>query len=82
MRFRNGSDRSSIKFYGNLGKSVTEMAAMIRQALGEESMSHAWKVQAHRLKKASQMKSKVKRMLIIFCDIKGVVHKESAHILL
>jgi hypothetical protein len=28
------------------------------------------------------MKSKVKRMLIIFCDIKGVVHKESAHILL
>jgi hypothetical protein len=36
---------------------------MIRQVFGEESMSHTWK-------------SEVKSILIFFCDIKGIVHKE------
>jgi hypothetical protein len=50
---------------------------MIRQAFGEESMSHKWKVQNQRdQKKARQMKSKVKSMLIIFFHSKGIVHKE------
>jgi hypothetical protein len=44
---------------------------MIRQAFGEESMSSQW-----RPKKARQVKSKVKSMLIIFFDIKWIAHKE------
>jgi hypothetical protein len=43
------------------------------QALGEESMSRIRKVQ--RPKEVRQVKSKVKSMLIIFFDIKGIVHK-------
>jgi hypothetical protein len=40
-------------------------------------MSHTWKVQTHQdRKKARQVKSKVKSMLIIFFDIKRIVHKE------
>jgi hypothetical protein len=50
---------------------------MIRQALGEESMSRAQKAQTHwDRKKARQVNCKVKGMLIIFLDIKGIVHKE------
>jgi hypothetical protein len=47
--------------------------AMIKQALGEESMSHTWKVQTHRNQKRQD---KVKSMVIIFHDIKGIVNKE------
>jgi hypothetical protein len=54
-----------------------EALAMIKQVFGEESMSHMQKVQTHQdCKKAKQVKSKVKSMLIIFFDIKGIVHKE------
>jgi hypothetical protein len=50
---------------------------MIRQAFGEESMRLTREVQTHRDRvEARQMKSKVKSMLIMFFDIKGVVHKE------
>jgi hypothetical protein len=49
---------------------------MIRQAFGEESMNHMESPNSSRPRKATQVKSKVKSMLIIFSDIKGVVHKE------
>jgi hypothetical protein len=49
---------------------------MIRQTFGEESLSRARKAQNHQdRKKARQVKSKVKIMLIIFFDIKGIGHK-------
>jgi hypothetical protein len=44
---------------------------MNRQQFGEEGMSRAL-----RPKKARQMKSKVRSILIIFFGIKGIVHKE------
>jgi hypothetical protein len=51
--------------------------AMIRQAFGEESASCTQKDQTQlRLKKARQVKSEGKCMLIIFFDNKGIVHKE------
>jgi hypothetical protein len=34
--------RVCLKSSGNLGKYAMEILAMIRQAFGEESMSHAW----------------------------------------
>jgi hypothetical protein len=52
---------------------------MIRQAFSEESMSHTWKVLTHRDRQyAKQAESKVKSMLIIFLDMKGIVQKEFA----
>jgi hypothetical protein len=50
---------------------------MIRQAFGEESTNCTRKVETHRGRKETrQMKSKAISMLIIFFDIKGIVHKE------
>jgi hypothetical protein len=50
---------------------------MIRQAVGEEIVSHTRKVHTQRdPKKEKQLKSKAKSKLIIFFDIKGTVHKE------
>jgi hypothetical protein len=50
---------------------------MIRQAFGEESMSRARRAQNHRdRKKARQARNEIKSMLIIFFDIKGIVHKK------
>jgi hypothetical protein len=42
----------------------------------EQQFSQRESPNSPRLKKARQMQSKVKSMLIIFYDIKGVVHKE------
>jgi hypothetical protein len=52
---------------------------MIRQAFEEESMSRTWAFEWHvqtrwEQEKARQVKSKVKSMLLVFCDNK--VHKE------
>jgi hypothetical protein len=54
-----------------LRKISTAILAMIRQAFGEESISRTLEVQEGR-----QVKSKVKSMLVIFFDIKGIVHTE------
>jgi hypothetical protein len=44
---------------------------------GTKQRSSQWKSQnSPRLKKVRQVKSKVKRMLVIFFDIKGIVHEE------
>jgi hypothetical protein len=68
-----------IRFLANHRESATETLALIRQEFGEENLSltlvFEWQFQG-RLKKAIQVKSKVKRMLIIFFDIKDMVHKE------
>jgi hypothetical protein len=50
---------------------------MIRQTFGEESKIRTRKGETYiDRKKARQVKGKVKSMIIIFFDIKGIVHKE------
>jgi hypothetical protein len=48
MRFHDGSDKEIVEFCGDLRESQTETQTMIKQALGEESMSRKRKVQNHR----------------------------------
>jgi hypothetical protein len=65
--------------YRIMNKSRTETQAIIRQASVEESMSHTRKVQSHRdRKRETQMQSKVKSVLVICFDIKGLHTKNSS----
>jgi hypothetical protein len=69
--------RNSITFCANLRKGPTETLAVIRQAFEEESMNSQWKSpNSKRRKMERHVQSKVKSMLIIFIDIKGIVNKE------
>jgi hypothetical protein len=79
MRFHDGPDTRTASVRHILCISVT--LAAIRQTFGEESMSRArvleWKCpNSPRPKKARKVKSKVKSMLVISFDIKGIVLKE------
>jgi hypothetical protein len=66
-----------IRFCANPGKVSTETMTVIRQAFEEESMSNTRESpNSPRPKKARQVRIKVKSMLIILFDIKGIVHKE------
>jgi hypothetical protein len=38
--------------------------------------SSKWKVQIHEIEEGRPVKSKAKSMLIIFFDVKGIIHKE------
>jgi hypothetical protein len=67
--------RSNTKFCADLGKSVADNLGMIRQVFGEESMSRTRIVQTHQDRKHEAGKEHVMSMLIIFFDIKGIVHK-------
>jgi hypothetical protein len=64
--------RNSIKFNAELGKNATEILASFRK----ESMSRTRVSVQGGPKKARQVKSKVKSMLIIFFTRKGSVLKE------
>jgi hypothetical protein len=76
MQCHDGSNKgTALHFVQISGKCAMEIPGMVRQAFGEESMIRTRKVQLNRPQKARQMKSKVKSMLIIFFDIKGIVHK-------
>jgi hypothetical protein len=56
------------------GKSATDTLAMIIQAFGKESITESSK--SPKPKKARHLKSKLKSMLIILFDMKGIVYKE------
>jgi hypothetical protein len=61
----------------NLGKSVMDTLAMIRMHSWKKALFvHGKSKLTDTKKKARQAKSKVKSMLVIFFDIKGIVHKE------
>jgi hypothetical protein len=77
MRFRDGSDKGTASNCLQISERVTENLTMTRQVFGENSMSRAQKVKnSPKPKKGRQVKSKIKSMLIIFFNIKGIVHKE------
>jgi hypothetical protein len=63
--------RNSIKFCRNLGRIVTEISVW-----GRKHEPYTESPNSPRPKNAGQVKSKVKIILIIFFDIKGIVHKE------
>jgi hypothetical protein len=61
-------------------KNATENLAMTRQALGKKALAVRGCLNrmfgSGQTEKARQVKIKVKSMLIIFFDIKGIVHKK------
>jgi hypothetical protein len=63
MLLRDGPDSEcASNFVQVSGKSATETLAMIRQAFGEESISHTWVFELH-ARKVRQVKSKVNSMI-------------------
>jgi hypothetical protein len=66
---------NSIKFCANVGKTVTQTLAMIRQAFRMKAWAIHGKPKLTTTEKARQVTNKVKSM-IIFHDIKEIVHSE------
>jgi hypothetical protein len=65
--------RVCIKFCQKLGKTATETYKMI-QAFGETALSKSKTFEWYFRKKARQVQSNVKTMLIAFFDAEGLVH--------
>jgi hypothetical protein len=64
------------RFCANLGKSVTDPGNDYASVQGRKHEPYPESANSPRPKKARQVKSRVKSMLIILFDIKGIVHKE------
>jgi hypothetical protein len=81
MQFRDESNKGTAQNFVQISEKVrwweSETLAKITPSFGEENMSRTRKFQTHRdCKKARQLKSKAKSMLIIYFDMKVIVHKE------
>ena len=61
-----------MKFLFKLGKSATETYLMLQQVYGDERLSRTQVFVANL--KAQMSKSKFKAMMIVFFDIRGIVH--------
>jgi hypothetical protein len=68
--------RVCIKFYQKLGKTATETYEMLQQAFKETALCHNRRRRPPRLKKARQIQSNLKTMLIAFFDTEGLMHHE------
>jgi hypothetical protein len=67
--------RYSNKFCSNPGKIKTDTLTMIKQTFGEESMSRTRKVQTYGDRRGKTDEEQIQSMLIVFIDVKGIVHK-------
>ena len=76
--------RTRIKFCFKLNKTAAETHRMLKEAFGEQALSQArtfewfkrFKDGRESVEEARQVRSNIKSMLIIFLDIRGIVHKE------
>jgi hypothetical protein len=76
MRFSDGSEIGTAWNIVQALKKCDVGPGNYYTSIGEENMSSQWKsLSSARPKKAKQVKSKVKSMLIILFDIKGIVYK-------
>jgi hypothetical protein len=71
MRFRYGSDKGTASNVAQIPEKVRR-----RRCRGRKHEPYPESPNSPRPKKARQLKSEVKSMIIIFFDIKGIVHKE------
>jgi hypothetical protein len=80
-RFRNGSDKETASMHQILCHDATSLSRVITGDKGwiygyEPAKQERKSPNSPRPKKVRQENSKVNSMLIIFSDIKGIVHKE------
>jgi hypothetical protein len=72
MRFRDGSDSEcASNFVQIMGKNATQTLAIIKQAFGEENISHTRRAKAARPRKVKKVKKTVNIILIIFFDVRA-----------
>jgi hypothetical protein len=68
--------RVCIRFCANLGQNATETRQRLDKHSGKKQEPYTESLNSPCRKKARQLKGKAKSMLIIFFDIKRIVHKE------